>query len=243
MQSGIFGNQVVVLNPYLERQRSIVVFLTIFINVVAVLGLAHAPWSDWKTGAALNLFDNVLLLVHVFRMRDLLMVRLMVFGLVVGLVELVADAWLVGATGTLDYSIGGGPMLWNSPAWMPFAWEVVAVQFGYIGLRLYEAMGWQGLVVNGVLGAINIPFYEEMALHTHWWRYSHCRMILHTPWFIIAGEFLIAIALGRLASCVRQRGIGRVIALGALAGVAILAAYALAYLFIDRLWEPLPHHL
>ena len=48
----------------------------------------------------------------------------------VGLAELLADAWLVDYTRTLDYSIGGGPMIWRSPVWMPQAWEVVAVQFG-----------------------------------------------------------------------------------------------------------------
>ena len=45
---------------------------------------------------------------------------------------------------------------------MPFAWEVVAVQFGYIGLRLWERFGRVWLLVIALLGAINIPFYEEM---------------------------------------------------------------------------------
>jgi len=25
------------------------------------------------------------------------------------------------------------PMIWRSPIWMPFAWQVVSVQFGYLG--------------------------------------------------------------------------------------------------------------
>jgi hypothetical protein len=45
-------------------------------------------------------------------------------GVVVGFTELAADAWLV--------------VIWRSPLWMPLAWEVVAVQFGYVGLRLWE---------------------------------------------------------------------------------------------------------
>jgi hypothetical protein len=225
-----------VLNPYLERQRLTIVFITIFLNVASVLVFARFPWSDWRTGAALNVADNILLLIHVFRMRDLLMLRLMFFGLVVGFAELPADTWLVDATGTLDYSIGGGPMLWHSPVWMPMAWQVVSVQFGYIGLRLYEAMGVQGLLLSGILGAINIPFYEEMALHVHWWRYQECRMISHTPWYVIAGEFLITMALGRLATCARQRSLGRIFAAGVLGGAAILVSYALAYLAIDRVW-------
>src|SRR6059058_3023300 len=63
---------------------------------------------------------------------------------------------------------------------MPLAWEVVAVQFGYIGLRLWERFGKAGLVIIGILGAINIPFYEEMARRIHWWQYSACRMISFT---------------------------------------------------------------
>jgi len=35
------------------------------------------------------------------------------FGLVAGIVELAADAWLVDGTRTLDYSVGGGPMIWR----------------------------------------------------------------------------------------------------------------------------------
>ena len=46
----------------------------------------------------------------------------------------------------------------------------------------------------GQLGAINIPFYEEMARKIHWWQYSGCRMISFTPWYIILGEFGIALA-------------------------------------------------
>lgn len=224
------------LNPYLERQRLLVVCLTIILNITAVLFFAEVPWSDWKTGLALNLVDNALLWIHVFRMRDLFMVRLLVFGLVVGIVELAADAWLVDATGTLDYSLGGGPMLWRSPVWMPLAWQVVSVQFGYIGLRLFEAMGWQGLVLTGVLGAINIPFYEEMALHVHWWRYANCRMFFHTPFYIILGEFLIAAVLGYLATNVRQRVVGRSIVAGVLGGIAVFAGYAIAWLVTDRIF-------
>jgi hypothetical protein len=219
----------------MERQRLLVVFATIFFNVTGVLIFTRFPGSDWKTGLGLNLVDCALLFIHVFRMRDLLMLRLMFFGLVVGLVELLADAWLVDVTGTLDYSVGGGPMLWYSPIWMPLAWMVVAVQFGYIGMRLLEAMGPAGLIINGILGAINIPFYEEMAYHINWWRYSHCRMISHTPCYIILGEFFIAAALGSLAGCSRQRSLGRVIAAGVLGGLAIFASYAVAYLLWDRL--------
>jgi len=124
----------------LERGRLRVVIATVIINVVVVSLLTFAPWSDWRTGAALNIVDNCLLIGFALVRRDALLARFLLFGLVVGVTELAADTWLVDYTHTLDYSIGGGPMIWRSPLWMPLAWEVVAVQFGYIGLRLWGTL-------------------------------------------------------------------------------------------------------
>src|ERR1035438_4112855 len=200
----------------LERARLRVVLATVVINVVAVALLVFAPWSNWRTGLALNLFDNFLLLSFVCLRRDILIARLLMFGLAVGFAELPADAWLVRHTHTLDYSAGGGPMLWCSPIWMPFAWQIVAVQFGYLGLRLRERFGGAGLLIIGALGAVNIPYYEEMARRIHWWTYSGCRMISFTPYYIIAGELLIAVAFALLVKNFRRAGAAK----AALTGVA-----------------------
>ena len=89
------------------------VIATIVINVIAVSLLTFAPWSDWRTGAALNFADNCLLVGFIVVRRDALLARFLLFGVVVGLTELAADAWLVDYTRTLDYSIGGGPMIWR----------------------------------------------------------------------------------------------------------------------------------
>lgn len=143
--------------------RMTIVLATIVIYISAVALLTLMPWSDWRTGLALNLFDKLLLLGFVLRHRDIILGRLLLFGLTVGFSELAADAWLVDYTGTLDYSIGGGPKLWRSPIWMPFAWEIVVVQFGYVGLWLWRRFDRWGLIAIGMLGGINIPYYEEMA--------------------------------------------------------------------------------
>jgi len=219
----------------LDRPRLHVVLATVVFNVATVALLTQVPWSDWRTGLGVNLIDNAILLGFILLRRDLLLARFLVFGLAVGFVELAADAWLVDYTRTLDYSIGGGPMLWRSPLWMPFAWEIVAVQFGYIGLRLWESFGAAGLAAVGVLGAINIPYYEEMARRIHWWTYSACRMISNTPYYIIVGEFGIAIALTLLARPLRREGWMRPLWLGAIGGIAILVCYALAFAFTDIL--------
>jgi len=141
----------------IERGRLRVVLATIAINIVAVSLLVVAPWSNWRTGLALNLVDNCLLVGFALVRRDELLGRFVIFGLAVGITELAADAWLVDYTGTLDYSVGGGPMIWRSPLWMPLAWEV-ALQFEHIGLRLWERFGRAGLLLIALLGAANIPF-------------------------------------------------------------------------------------
>ena len=219
----------------LERDRLLVVIATIVINIVAVSLLTFAPWSDWRTGAALNIVDNCLLVGFVLTKRDALLARFLLFGLVVGFTELAADAWLVDYTNTLDYSIGGGPMIWRSPFWMPLAWEVVAVQFGYIGLRLWERFSKLGLLLIALLGAINIPFYEEMARRVHWWQYSGCRMISLTPWYIIRGEFGIALVFALLARTLRRGSVRAAIFAGVAGGFSIFACYAIAFWVTDQL--------
>jgi hypothetical protein len=219
----------------LELRRLRVVLATIVINVIAVALLTLAPWSDWKTGLVLNLFDNALLIGFVVLYHDALLMRLMIFGLVTGIAELAADAWLVDFTRTLDYSAGGGPMLWRSPIWMPFAWEIVVVQFGCLGLWLRDRFGGAGLAAVGVLGAINIPYYEEMARRIHWWQYSGCRMISNTPYYIILGEFGIAITFTLLAKPLRHGNAAKTVWLGVAGGAAIFICYALAYGITDAL--------
>lgn len=219
----------------LETRRLKVVGWTILINIVVVGLLTLAPWSDWKTGLALNLLDNLLLLGFVLHRGDVFLARLVVFGLIVGFVELLADAWLVIHTKTLDYSIGGGPMIWKSPIWMPFAWEVVAVQFGCLGLWLRDRLGGLGLAAIGILGAINIPYYEEMAKRIHWWQYNGCRMISNTPYYIILGELGIAVTMALLAKPVRRGSWTMAILCGIGGGIAIFIAYGLAYGITDGL--------
>jgi hypothetical protein len=225
-----------VSNRSLATKRLWVVIATVIINVTAVSLLTLAPWSDWRTGVGLNLLDNALLIGFAIWHRDTFLFRLLLFGLVTGLAELPADAWLVDHTKTLDYSIGGGPMLWRSPIWMPLAWEIVAVQFGYIGLRLMERFGTvAGLVGIGVLGAMNIPFYEQMARTIHWWTYHGCRMISATPYYIILGELGIAMALAYVTRGLRAGNALRAVLLGVAAGAAIFVCYVAAFAITDGL--------
>jgi hypothetical protein len=194
---------------------------------------ANVPWSDWRTGMVLNLTDNAILIAYAVFRRDRFMLHLICFGLALGFAELAADAWLVDHTRTLDYSIGGGPMIWRSPLWMPFAWEVVAVQFAVLGDWLMRKFSRRGLWLAGLIGAINIPFYEEMALGTKWWAYYDCRMFLHTPYYIILGEFFIVVAIVLLARRIKIENFAATILYGAAGGLAIFVCYAAAFLICE----------
>ena len=218
-----------------ERLRLRAVLLTIVINISAVIIFASVSWSDWQTGLYLSIVDNLILIVFVLYQKDRMMAHLLIFGIVLGFVELAADAWLVDFTGTLDYSVGGGPMVWRSPLWMPLAWQIVAVQFGYLGMRLRERLKLKGLLLTGLIGTLNIPFYEEMALRTNWWMYRDCKMFLHTPYYIIFGEFLIVLCIASLAKNVRQEHFPKTIAAGVLGGAVIFFSYAVSFWIFERI--------
>jgi len=97
---------------------------------------------------------------------------------------------------------------------------------------------WRGAAVSAVLGACLIPFYEEMAFHAHWWRYVDCKMVGHTPLYIIAAEFVIGAALGPLALvALRERSWRAAAVAGALAGVSTIVGGLIGYGLVERIAE------
>jgi hypothetical protein len=75
-----------------------------------------------------------------------------------------------------------------------------------------------------------------MAKRIHWWQYAGCRMISNTPYYIIVGEFGIALTLAVLARTLRRGGMGVAIFSGILGGLAIFVCYAVAFGITDRLF-------
>ncbi|HTH50199.1 MAG TPA: hypothetical protein VMB21_21980, partial [Candidatus Limnocylindria bacterium] len=108
--------------------------------------------------------------------------------------------------------------------------------FAVIGERLMRWRPGAGLLLTALLGAVNIPYYEEMARRIHWWRYSGCRMISGTPYYIIVGELVIAAAFALLVPWVRRGRPGATFAAGAVGSALIFAAYAGAFFLTDRLF-------
>ena len=223
----------------LERTRLRTILTTIALSVLTVTLLCDKPWSSGWTASVLNVVSLSLFLGHIFVYKDRVMARLLLFGLTFGIVELVADALCVRYTRTLDYSVAHSPMLLLSPYWMPTAWMIVAAQIGYIGVLLMRRFGTaQGMALTALLGAVNIPFYEEMAFHAHWWRYQNCRMLGHTPLYIIAAELIIGLTLGPLAAwAMRGSSTWRdAIQAGLVGGLSTICGGLIGYGLIERVF-------
>jgi hypothetical protein len=217
----------------LARTRLLAVLATVALNVVAVVIIALAHWWHWTTGLALNILDHSILLPYAIKYGDRRLLALMLFGLAAGFAELPTDAFLVLYTKTLNYHLIPGPFIWESPLFMPFAWEIVVVQFAVIGEALIGRYGLlAGALISGLIGAINIPFYEELARFTKWWEYRGCRAILHTPYYIIAGEFLILSIVPLLSRKAERTRPTRTIVLGAFMGATMFPCYVVLWWII-----------
>jgi hypothetical protein len=203
----------------------------IFLSVVGSLLASRWPEGAGRSALFLNLANLLLLGISLWRTRDSALARLVLFGLAFGITELLADFLCVRITKTLDYSPARSLMLFESPYWMPTAWAVVAVQTGYLGALALTRLGWvRGLLLAALIGAIQIPLYEELAYGSNWWHYRNCRMLGHTPLYIILAEALIVMGIAPLAKIVLERpGWRQALALGLLGGIVTVIAGMIGY--------------
>lgn len=218
---------------------------TIALALAWLAVVAGRPWSDGRTAAGLALAQSILFAAYAVRAKDGQFARLCFgFGLTLGAAELAADGLCVHFTHTLDYAPARSLMLGWSPWWMPIAWMVVSTQIGFVGTRLMARLGTaRGVLLTAVLGAVNIPVYEEMAYGAHWWRYSHCRMagwpgapLSHTPLYIIMAELVIGACLAPLARmALGSKTWGAAVGAGLLGGVATILGGLAGYGLMERI--------
>ena len=202
--------------------------------------LACSRWagSDGRTAVALNLVNLLWFGLYAARSGDRAIRMLLLSAAAFGLVELLADFLCVRGTRTLDYAVARSAMVGESPWWMPFSWAVVAVQVGIPGDAAIRRCGWvRGALLTGLLGATVIPLYEEAAWGAHWWRYQHCRMVGHTPVYIVVAEAVIGAGLALLGHLsLRTRGSARrAILHGALAGLVTILGGVLGWGLVEFL--------
>lgn len=219
----------------LLRPRLLVILLCLALNVVWMVCCSQLAFSSWKTAAAL--IALVLLIMGAFaaRRQDAVLGALLVGGLMFGVVELAADAYLVSVAKTCDFSLdGGSPKLWCSPIYMPLAWQVVVAQIAVISLYLHDRWRWKGLLAAGLFGAATMPVYEEMARLAKWWQYSDCRMIHNTPVHEIVAYVVIMQAIAWAAPLLQNPShrLIRAATLGVIGGLVTLAAFVITHSLI-----------
>ncbi len=223
--------------PIFTPARLHLIGLTILISIAAVCFFAGKPFSDGRTAALLSGVNLSLLIGATALRRDRVLLRLLLFGGAFGAVELIADWLCIRFTHTLDYTPARSALLFASPWWMPLAWMVVAAQIGFFGALAVFRWGLvRGATAAALLGAINIPFYEEMAFHCHWWRYLNCVLWGHTPPYLIVAEGIIGLALAPLAGrALHARTVLLATGWGALAGISTIVGGIVGYGWVERI--------
>ncbi|MEP1033524.1 hypothetical protein [Ekhidna sp.] len=167
---------------------------------------------------------------YAIRYRNPLIQRLLVFGTIAGILELVTDHYLVDTIDSLVYP-GNELMVWSSPMYMPFAWSNVLLQLSFVGVLLTKKKGL--LVASIVLclaGGMYIPLYEHLAKDAGWWWYhQNVTMIFNAPLYVIVCEALISLSLPFLIQYAERHTITKTVYLGIVEGVWILLSAYIAF--------------
>ena len=202
-------------------------------HIVSAIG--RLGWTSAAVTVALTAL--ALLGLALCRAWRPLLLRLLAFGLVAGICELFTDYAGETVAHSLSYP-PGEPMLWASPVYMPFSWMVVLAQIGYLAWRLSALAPipprWLAMALTGLWGALNIPFYEEMAYHAGWWRYASAPELGHTPYYVMLFEGLIGAMLPPLLAGVERRGPRAVLLRGLALGLWIPCAALVSWWLIGR---------
>jgi len=207
------------------------VLLSVMLHIVA----ANAS-VGWWSAAGITMIQTALLLVLAIcwsRIRPIL-VRLLIVGIVAGICELFTDASGHYIVGSLTYP-ANEPFLWASPLYMPLSWLVVITQLGYLAWRLQGIYGYRiSVPLAGLIGALNIPFYEEMAYRAGWWHYAPVRLLWHTPLYVLLFEGLVVAALPLLLDGLERRQWKQGIAVGIAIGTWMPFAALFAWFLLGR---------
>jgi len=187
---------------------------------------AAGPWSASAITYTLYVFYWVYAIVK----RNPLILRLAIIGTVAGLLELVADHYLVDTIQSLVYP-SDEPMLWSSPMYMPFAWSNIIVQLSFIGVLLTHKFGLlKACVVLGIAGGMYIPLYEHLANNAGWWFYHYnTAMVLHAPVYVIICEALISLSLPLVISFSEHQKVLKSLFLGMVLGAWIYISAIIAW--------------
>jgi len=213
-------------------QRTIFVSVTLsFVFLYIVACSFFCP--GWIAATILSYGVFGILLIYSLSKKDLQMLVFLLFGMVAGFTELLADYWLVKGINDLEYA-GSEPFILVSPAYMPFAWAVVLSQIGFIGWRIAQRIGMlKASIIIGIVGGIIIPIYEHSAKGACWWVYKDwTHEFWNAPYYIILGEALICLVLPWIFETIKAKKWLLASGLGVLHGLWIFISYYISYLIV-----------
>ena len=224
---------------YLAEKAAARVFtwfdLAIAIGIVSDLVLSFINvTTHWSSVGTITVILSLYLLALSFSqpMRPLVG-RLLLAGFVAGICELFTDASGQSVAHSLIYP-AHEPMLWASPLYMPLSWMVILTHLGYIAWRLRALLGLRkAALIGGILGAIQIPIYEELAYYGGWWQYKPTHLMLgHTPLYVLLFEGLIVAALPLLYDRIERRSWSHVALIGIIVGAWMPFAALFSWLLL-----------
>jgi hypothetical protein len=205
----------------------------IFLGLANALSLLIALVSarfqlGWRSATFAMVLEMLLLGVYCVRHSEPFFVRAFVFGLAAGWVELINDTWLV-QRGILVYD-PGGPMVIDTPLYMPFTWALIFVTNCAVALWLSGKLQpvWAAIAMAAISG-LYIPGFEAIAAKADWWYYRDVPMLLGAPAFVILGEALLALPLPAFSKRMAQRAsFGVTVGLGVVEGLIIFVTTLVA---------------
>jgi hypothetical protein len=211
-------------------------FIAFIILLDFVLTYIDSVTKWWYVGFV-ELFLSFLLLTLLIRMRSVrpLLGRLMLAGLIAGIFELFTDASGQQVVHSLIYPPGEWT-IWASPIYMPLTWMVTLTYLGYLSWRLRALLDWRmATLLCGLIGAIEIPLFEEMSYYGGWWRYAPVHLMTgHTPLYVSLFEGLVVAALPFLFYRIERRSWLQVAAVGVIIGAWIAIAALAAWLMLGH---------
>jgi hypothetical protein len=172
--------------------------------------------------------------IYALQTKNPLIHRLLIFGTIAGILELVTDFYLVDTIDSLVYP-GNELMIWDSPAYMPFAWSNVILQLSFIGVLLTSRFGvlWASVML-GIAGGMYIPTYEHLAKDAGWWFYNaNTPMLFNAPAYVIICEALISISLPGIVYYSEHQKLGKTFGLGVAEGIWIFISAWLAFALVN----------
>lgn len=204
----------------------IVITQTIMVLWSVISSLTHAGTTSVYI---ITLGSFVVYVAYALYTQNMVLQKLLLFGFVAGVLELLADHYSVTTIGTLVYPPGES-MIWTSPSYMPISWTIALTQLGYYALLLTRWKGiWVAAIVISLSGGLYIPLYEHLAKSANWWYYKDCSMIFSAPYYIIICEALLSAALPFLVQWTQSKKLAFAIVPGIIQGLWILLSAIIAY--------------